>query len=178
MYPSASRGLNVSSTSPDDWKYVSEGGATIVFSYRGPPHAVFSGTVLRLRKVSRKLNHDVGLQSESESVVFEGEEEEPDDPSISFQQNVTSQLIPPAYLPRLDAVRVEQRWLEMLKAASQNARPLERQRRDEIDVHHRKGVLATNLVGGDGLAVEIKVRTHILSPSSSILSLEVFSDLL
>src|SRR5258708_6482561 len=37
-------------TSPSDWKYVSEGGATIVFSYAGPPHPDFAHTVLRLRK--------------------------------------------------------------------------------------------------------------------------------
>ena len=94
MNTSATSSHNVTSTSPGDWKYVSEGGATIVFSYCGPPDPVFTGTVLRLRKVSRNLNKDVGLHSDSGSAAFEGEEEEPDDPSISFQQKVISQLIP------------------------------------------------------------------------------------
>ena len=41
---------HVGDTSPHDWKYVSEGGSTIVFSYAGPPHPHFDGTALRLRK--------------------------------------------------------------------------------------------------------------------------------
>lgn len=150
--------LHTSSTSPDDWKYISEGGATIVFSYRGPPHPAFDGTVLRLRKTSHDLER--GSESRPDSAPLDGEEE-PDDPSIVFQQKVTSKLIAPDYLPRLESVRVEQRWLEALKAASEKCRPVERQLRDQIDVRRCKAVLATDLVGGEGWAVEIKVRVQI-----------------
>lgn len=155
--------ISASLTSPGDWKYVSEGGATIVFSYRGPPHPVFSGTVLRLRKARHELNIAVPWQPDSkpasESVIAEGvEQEEPDDPSISFQQKVASQLIEPAFLPRLEPVLVERSWLEGLRDSSEKDRPLERRSNDDIDVTRRKGVLATDLVGGgDGWAVEIKV---------------------
>ena len=174
MNTSATSSHNVTSTSPGDWKYVSEGGATIVFSYCGPPDPVFTGTVLRLRKVSRNLNKDVGLHSDSGSAAFEGEEEEPDDPSISFQQKVISQLIPPAYLPRLEPVHVDQRWLEALKTVSEKVRPVERQLKDELDVHHHKGVLATDLVGGEGLAVEIKVSKDNHPYSLCFLTLRLF----
>ncbi|KAL5529538.1 hypothetical protein ACEPAG_5523 [Sanghuangporus baumii] len=167
---------SASSTSPDDWKYVSEGGATIVFSYRGPPHPVFSGTVLRLRKARHELTIDVPWQPDSkplasESVLAEGEVEEPDDPSISFQQKVTSRLIEPEFLPRLETVLVERTWLETLRDSSEKDRPLERRTKDDIDVNRRKSVLATDLVGGDGWAVEIKPKWGFL-PNSEYLSSE------
>ncbi|KAL5511328.1 hypothetical protein ACEPAH_4544 [Sanghuangporus vaninii] len=169
--------ISTSSTSPDDWKYVSEGGATIVFSYRGPPHPVFSGTVLRLRKARHELNIDVPWQPDSkavvssESVLAEGEEEEPDDPSILFQQKVTSRLIEPEFLPRLETVVVERTWLETLRVSSESDRPLERRTKDDIDVNRRKAVLATDLVGGDGWAVEIKPKWGFL-PNTKYLSSE------
>jgi inositol-pentakisphosphate 2-kinase len=135
-------------TQPKDWKYVSEGGATIVFSYIGPPNPVFDGTVLRLRK--RK----VSLDDQSLEVVLG---DEPDDPSIEYQTKVISRLIPSQHLPVLQTVHLEKRWLQDFAQFHAASRPEDRTRLDIIDLSRKKGVLATDLVGGNWLAVEIKV---------------------
>lgn len=175
---------DAATTSPSDWKYVSEGGATIVFSYVGPPRPDFKRTVLRLRKSviqpppkpiqkpldlaeewGRKkedeveeawktyliLNESAALREDKE------EEEEPEDPTIEFQKRVTSLLIPPKHLPRLEPVRVQRDWLQELARLSEAQRPPERRAKDAIDPLKTKAVLATDLVGGKGMAVEIKV---------------------
>lgn len=144
--------VNASSTSPTDWQYVSEGGATIVFSYRGHRHSIFTGNVLRLRKI--KFDQ-IAIENPSERAG-----EEPDDPTIEFQRRVTSKLLPPENLPRLETVQVYRPWLEDLQRLAEGDRPPERRRIDTIDVNRRKAVLATDLVGGEGWAVEIKVSFH------------------
>ena len=134
-------------TSISDWSYVSEGGATIVFSYVGAPHPVFSHSVIRLRKAplnKRDLINDI-------------DEEEPDDPSIAFQNEVTALLLPAIHLPRLESVHVTREWLSELSIAAQSKRPELRKAADDIDLSRRKAVIATDLVGGKGWAVEIKV---------------------
>ena len=145
-----------SQTDPSDWKYVSEGGATIVFSYVGPVHPVFTGTVLRIRKVP--------IQAEGESVIPDAEsnEEEPDDPSIAFQNRVTSLVVPSIHLPVMESVRVERGWLAKLSSIVEQKRPEARRLKDTIDLGRKKAVIATDLVGGKGLAVEIKVREGAL----------------
>jgi inositol-pentakisphosphate 2-kinase len=169
--------LDVTQTSPADWHYISEGGASIVFSYRGPPNPAFSDKVLRLRKSSRERqlkydnipNHNSsgeaaaeGHRSQSQSTGPEPNEvldlDSAEDRSISFQQTVSARLIEPAFLPRLETITVEQQWLEVLSTESEGARPAERQRKDGIDTRRTNAVLATDLVGYQGLAVEIKVR--------------------
>ena len=158
-------------TDPRDWSYISEGGATIVFSYNGPPHPHFSGTVLRLRKIEIKpppkeifkpLDYAEGVDDTS-SEDDGGEEssdddDEPDDPSIAFQNRITSRIISPKHLPRLEAVKVGRSWLEHLKKHGEKRRPESRRTIDTIDTGKKKAVLATDLVGGAGWAVEIKVR--------------------
>ena len=168
---------DATTTSPSDWKYVSEGGATIVFSYAGPPRSDFKRTVLRLRKsvthpppkpIQKPLDlaEEWGRKKEDEleeawkAAAFEEdkeEEEEPDDPTIEFQKRVTSLLIPPKHLPRLEPVRVQREWLQELARLSEAQRPPERRAKDGIDPLKTKAVLATDLVGGKGMAVEIKV---------------------
>ena len=126
---------------------MSEGGATIVFSYAGPPHPNFDGTILRLRKfLSRQGRY---TQSDSES--------EGDDPIIEYQSKCIERLIPPQYLPRLETVVLDRSWLEALVTLHDSARPEERREKGGIDLERKKGVLATDLVGGNWLAVEIKV---------------------
>ncbi|KAI5120489.1 hypothetical protein M0805_006509 [Coniferiporia weirii] len=161
---SSEQPVSASTTSPSDWRYVSEGGATIVFSYCGPSNPLFSGTVLRLRKAT--IQHSAPKDGNRY-----GENGEPDDPSIAFQHKVTSQLISPAYLPRLETVGVNRSWLEILRRSSEDARPSERRRKDDIDVRRRKAVLATDLVGGEGWAVEIKPKWGFL-PNLTHLSME------
>lgn len=239
---------DLSTTSPKHWKYISEGGATIVFSYRGPPHPVFSNSVVRLRKcvrpggaehamatekdkevvkVEQKVEEgailkplevaevaeqrvrgrasgeslrsvrsahsarsllvqasNTGLQapapvpdSDSESdwgdLDSDNEEEvkgdktkvvveQPDDPTIAFQTRVTSRLVPLCYLPRLETARVGRRWVAELARIGEASRPEARRKVDGIDVDRRKGVVADDLVGWEGWAVEIKVRLWLL----------------
>jgi inositol-pentakisphosphate 2-kinase len=135
----------VSETSPQDWNYVSEGSSTIVFSYTGPSHQRFSGAVLRLKKTTRLV-----LSNSRNS-------EHDDDITVAFQHNVIERLIPPEHLPRIESVEVDKPWLEVLAGLCDTVRPPERRRKDQIDVAARKATLATDLVGGVALSVELKV---------------------
>ena len=172
---------DATTTSPSDWKYVSEGGATIVFSYAGPPRPDFKRTVLRLRKsvthpppkpIQKPLDlakewgrkKEDGLEEawKARSILNEDtgdkeDVEEPEDPTIEFQERVTSLLIPPKHLPRLEPVRVQRAWLQELARLSEAQRPPERRAKDGIDSLRTRAVLAADLVGGKGMAVEIKV---------------------
>lgn len=143
-------------TKPANWKYVSEGGATIVFSYAGPSHLDFDGTVLRLRKSTLPAE---GSQKKTAPVVpTQPTDGEPDDPTIEYQTKCMQKLIPPEHLPHLQTVQLDRFWLEELVKLQNDVRPEERKQRDEIDLERKKGVLATDLVGGNWLAVEIKVN--------------------
>lgn len=138
---------NITATSSSDWKYISEGGSSIVFSYIGTADE-FTGTALRLRKIENKLPY----------TEYTDGEQELDDPTISFQHRIIEKLVPSVYLPRLETVETDREWLELLAKQSEEKRPLERRAKDRIDAGRRKAVLATDLVGGLGWAVEIKVR--------------------
>lgn len=150
--------VDVSATSPADWKYVSEGGSSIVFSYAGPASPYFSGTALRLRK-SPITGGDVEVPHLDDTP----QDEEPDDPTVVFQQKVTSRLIPAEYLPRLLCVRVTEPWLQQLHDLSNEQRPEARRSKDAITVKKTKAVLADDLVGGEGFVIEIKVLPVSLS---------------
>ena len=159
----------IADTSPHDWKYISEGGSTIVFSYAGAPHPPFDGTALRLRKGPVPAHEDPDKYDQPTLTTGNEEsEEEPDDPTIVFQRTVIERLVPREYLPRLDAVHVERAWLQQLSELTEPLRPLERRAKDRIDVQRRKAVLATDLVGGKGWAVEIKVRPPLPPPFPSL----------
>ena len=86
--------------------------------------------------------------------------EDPDDPAIVFQHEVVARVLPEEYLPRLEAVQVSGGWLEELVALTEDSRPAERRAKDAIDLSKRRAVLSTDLVGGQAIAVEIKV--HLL----------------
>lgn len=134
----------LATTEPSHWKYVSEGGATVVFSYIGPANPHFDRSVLRLRKAS-------------------GLAEEADDPIVDFQNRCTSRLIPPIHLPRLRSVLLKENWVQRMISFHDDFRPTERRSKGGIDAARSKGVLATDLVGGDWVAVEIKVTCSILT---------------
>ncbi|KAJ7171990.1 inositol-pentakisphosphate 2-kinase, partial [Mycena filopes] len=149
----------LSETSPFDWVYICEGGATIVLSYRGPPNPFYDGTVLRLRKRAL-VDTDVVPDSEQ------------DDPIIEFQEKCLERLVPPAHLPRMKRVLVgadAENWLQSIAAQCEPLRPLERREKDCIDEKRFKAVLATDLVGGEGITVEIKPKWGFL-PSPTYLS--------
>ncbi|KIO28730.1 hypothetical protein M407DRAFT_6633 [Tulasnella calospora MUT 4182] len=169
---------DVSQTHPHDWSYVSEGGATIVFSYSGPPSKEFSGTVLRLRKITaqpppqeiyKPLDIAEGIdQASSEEddgydTSSSEDEDEPEDPTIAFQSRITSKLIPPEHLPRLEPAKLKRHFLEKLAKRGDKKRPQSRKDVDRIDTHKKKGVIATDLIGGNGWAVEIKPKWAFLA---------------
>ena len=144
-----STALDVTSTALTHWKYISEGGSSIVFSYTGPSSAEFDRTALRLRKAP----HGALMEPLSDDQQIAGD---PDDPTIVFQCEVIERLLPEEFLPRLEAVHVSRMWLEGLAQLTEEKRPAERRAKDAIDTRKRKAVLATDLVGGKGFAVEIK----------------------
>ncbi|KAH8092504.1 inositol-pentakisphosphate 2-kinase [Cristinia sonorae] len=150
--------LNVASTPPADWKYISEGGSSIVFSYIGTS-ADFIGTALRLRKIDNRLPY----------TEYADGVEESDDPSILFQHRIIEKLVEPQYLPRLESVETDRAWLEQLAKQTEEKRPADRRATDRIDAGRKKAVLATDLVGGLGWAVEIKPKWGFL-PTPKYLS--------
>jgi len=144
--------LNILETSPSDWTYISEGGSSIVFSYVGPTNPQFNRTALRLRKIA----------NDTEQPDTTTDAEEQDDPTIIFQHQIIQRLVNPEYLPRLESVRVDAKWLGDLAKACEERRPLERRAKDRINLRKQKAVLATDLVGGKGWAVEIKPKWGFL----------------
>jgi len=143
----------ISETDPRDWEYVAEGGSTIVFSYNGPRSLSFDGMVLRLRKTPRRSHSDLTAPTGKEGSNLEDTE----DPAVDFQEHVISRLVPAEFLPHLEHVEVEPAWLEKMIVAHDGKRPEKRRVKDCIDLKRTKAVLATNLIGGKGWAVEIKV---------------------
>ena len=160
--------LSIVNTSPQDWKYVAEGGANIIFSYNGGAHPDphFNGMILRLRKTTflqRDITQDstcavTSALSGFPSVNRPNDTDEPDDQMIEFQRKVIGRLIPPEYLPQLTPIRVERAWLQDLANLCDSVRPSHRRQNDHIDVTKTKAVLVTDLIGSNALVVEIKVK--------------------
>ena len=158
---------NVLQTVPQDWKYVSEGGATIVFSYIGHSHPAFDGAVLRLRKSSLSAAKSVN-EGHKQGIDSAALGDEPDDPSIEYQMKCMQKLIPAEHLPRLQTVQIHRSWLENFSAFHNPSRPEGRRMADEVDLTRKKAVLATDLVGGHWLAVEIKVSVKACHEISNL----------
>ncbi|KAJ3922340.1 inositol-pentakisphosphate 2-kinase [Lentinula edodes] len=125
--------LDLTDTYPDHWKYLSEGGATLVFSYAGPQDERFHNKVLRLGK--------------NNTVV------EDEDSLILFQTEVISRLVLQKHLAVLETVLLSSSWLESLSSLCKKSRP--DWRTGDIDTNRTKGFLATNLVSSP-ISVEIK----------------------
>lgn len=142
----------IATDAKNDWSYLAEGSASMVFSYVGPSHPTYNGRVLRLRKAPRQNSRQSPPYTPCDIIPAES-----DDPSIAFQERVMSKLIPKECLPRLQAGRVNFHWLTELASVAELRRPVERAVKDGIDLYGCKAVLATDLVGGSGWAVEIKV---------------------
>ena len=84
-----------------------------------------------------------------------------DDPTVDFQEHVISRLVPAEFLPHLEHVQVERVWLEKMTAVHDEKRPAKRRAKDMIDLKRTRAVLATDLIGSKGWAVEIKVRLKL-----------------
>ncbi|KAJ7085641.1 inositol-pentakisphosphate 2-kinase [Mycena belliarum] len=179
---------HLTDTVPADWEYLSEGGATIVFRYKGPPNPAFEGTVLRLRKcplyddTGRRIPKPLEFEScealaDRFGLPLDAPPPAPErpDPTVSFQQEIIAQLIPPAHLPRLEPLETlggktkRGPWLETLAEQCDPQRPLERRQTHGIEQVYPTPVLATDLVGGQGIAVEIKPKWGFI-PSPTHLS--------
>ena len=143
----------ISETDPRHWTYIAEGGSTIVFSYDGPRNLHFDGTVVRLRKSVLRSSSDPTPPISNEKAG-----QDADDPTVDFQEYVVSRLVPAEFLPHLEHVQVERAWLEKMVNAHDEKRPAKRRTKDSIDLDRTKAVLATDLIGSKGWAVEIKVR--------------------
>jgi inositol-pentakisphosphate 2-kinase len=138
--------FSLSQTPPSEWKYISEGAATVVFSYNGPHHPILSGRVLRLRKAPRE-GHDPRHSAS-------------DDNLVAFQRSVVSRLLDPSYLPDLQIIPLQADWVEALSINHESFRPQERRSTSVIDCSRQTGVLAPDLIGGLSCAVEVKVIKH------------------
>jgi Inositol-pentakisphosphate 2-kinase len=143
--------LRLSETSPAEWKYISEGGATIVFSYQGPCHPILTGKVLRLSKTPRE--GPLCVSDDNPQLAVES------------QQKVISRLLSPSYLVDLQVVPLEAQWVEAFAVHHESSRPQERRSTSMINLTGRTGVLAPDLIGGLSCAVEIKVNSSIVKKS-------------
>ena len=151
---------SVSQTLVQDWQYLAEGGSTIVFAYVGPAHHILSNKVLRLRKAK----HQSTVTKEN---AFAPPLIDLDDPAIAFQQTIIRRLIPKELLPLLEVVWVDKEWVRPFAEATETHRPEARRLVDRIDLDRETAVLADNLIGGSGLAVEIKVTFITIYPIPS-----------
>lgn len=173
----------VSDTSPNDWHYLSEGGATLVLSYRGPSDARFNGMVLRLRKTDiRKPNSLPGnapaknIRCERINHRHDEDEEASQAPDASViqrecQERIVGRLIPGRYLPRLSLVGTDPDWLSQLADQVHRRRPLLRREKDAIDVTRSNALLATDLTASGSWSIEIKPKWGFL-PNAAHLSPE------
>ncbi|KAG2366193.1 inositol-pentakisphosphate 2-kinase [Suillus spraguei] len=127
----------ITETKPQDWIYVSEGAATIVFSYQGPHNVKFSDHVLRLRKVAHGSSDNILLETNTEQLDY---------PMIAFQENIISKLVPSEFLPSLVVVVLDEDWLRSFVVLRNGDRTAERRQTDQIDVRRSKGVLSTDLL--------------------------------
>src|ERR1700761_5571270 len=137
--------LSVTSTLVTHWKYLNEGGASLVLAYTGPSDIRFDNSILRLRK----------------SPIHPSTPHQPiptpaDDPTVVFQAHVISPLLNSRYLPTLHIVALGPLWLSELARSIHDLRPKTRSDADQIDLTRASGVLATNVIGTTGIAVEIK----------------------
>ncbi|GAA5914095.1 hypothetical protein JCM8208_005138 [Rhodotorula glutinis] len=151
----------ISSTAPLDWRYTAEGGANLVLSFAGPSSSPFAYHVLRLRK--RKL----GAMSRG------ADEAVPSEVEVDFGARVVAPLLGPSNVVDMRKVELERPGLEELVRAVREGgcRPSEREQEDEVDLDAPVGVLAEDLVAGEGvIAVEIKPKWGFLPPCASLSS--------
>lgn len=164
--------LDITFTSPEDWTYISEGGATLVLSYRGAYHQGLTGMVLRLRK-ERLHKPDTFHPSFTDLESHDADHSEQPlghltDQSYfveraAFQEEIIAKYISPIFLPRFRIACADESWLRKLSKIVETLRPLGRREVDRISCHQHKAILATDLVGRQGLVIEIKVSiTYLL----------------
>lgn len=147
--------LSLSSTSPSDWSYLSEGGANVILSYNGPYLSPFFSKVIRVRK-------------RAGGVAIVGGEAE------LFRTRVVPQLLGEQFLLRAQVVEVGREWLDGLESSLRDGRKRESSREnDEGGDWDQRVELLDDLVTGKGvLSVEIKPKWLFLPPSSASRSIK------
>lgn len=142
-HQSLGESIDLSDTNSSDWRYLAEGGATMVFSYTGPSHPVYSAMVLRARK--RIFTSQYGLMQVHE------------DNNFLFHRTVIMRILDSEFLPVLLPAHASRDWLFQLTESAEKWRPEERRAVNGLDPTNCSLTLATDLVGRQGLVVEIKV---------------------
>ncbi|GAA5900671.1 inositol-pentakisphosphate 2-kinase [Sporobolomyces salmoneus] len=135
---------SISSTRPEDWSYLAEGGANLVLTYRSQDNSAFNRKVLRLRK-RNKAGKSLGGEADTD-----------------FHNFIIQPLFPHAV--ELETAPVEREWLQGVQKMldEEETRPQERRETSEIDVESQFGILADDLLGGEGFAFEIKPKWGFL----------------
>lgn len=147
-------------TQPSDWTYIAEGGAHIVFSYRGRSEA-YATRALRVRKPS----------ATTEPLV----QAEENDACDRWRRNILPQLLPWQLLTTFSEVILEEWWYNELLAMADVVRPAQRKLATDLTAKgNRTGVLLEDLTssedanGAIAVAIEIKVRYPV--PGDLLLS--------
>lgn len=137
-------------TQPSDWAYIAEGGAHIVFSYRGRSET-YATRALRARKPS----------ATAEPLV----QAEENDVCDRWRRNILPKLLPWQLLTTFSDVILEERWYKELLAMVDVVRPAQRKLTTDLTAKgNRTGVLLEDLTssedanGAIAVAIEIKVR--------------------
>jgi len=143
-----------SSTTVADWTYIAEGGDTMVLAYTGQPRADLDRTVLRLKKLRRNPT-----MLPDGSGPYAPEPVTDDNFTLRYQHEIIERLLPTKLLPRYGTAQVTPQWLASVNDAMENKRPAQRLIDDYISLRQSRGLLATNLIAGNGVVVELKVRS-------------------
>lgn len=149
----------ISSSTSDEWEYLAEGGAHLVFAYRGSS-SFFRNKVIRVRK--DRLDGP-STQKQQETLF--------DVARDHLSRHIIPALVPYEILPSDDRVTVSIDWIRSLLHDSVDRRPASRlsarsedsllESTDTLDNAFIEVSLVENLLGGVGdLAVEIKVSRH------------------
>jgi inositol-pentakisphosphate 2-kinase len=152
-------------TRPVEWKYLSEGGANVVYVYRGWREG-FKNKALRIKKISPVVKSS---QSERQSTT----------PNDYWQEKILPHVLrhvdrdARGLLPTRRKMRVTSLWISAMDQYSKKDRPAHRlqsgyadlERRDE----HSLVVLTDDLIGGAGhIAIEIKPKAGFVPPTEGL----------
>lgn len=133
-------------STPNDWHYLAEGGANVIFAYHGRDESLL-GMVLRLSKgkVDRKDPEGRG--------------------QLEFAQRVLYSLLSEGMICKAWLLAIEQGLLHGLAADSESVRPALRRNKDAIDLTRPNAVLVQDMtyspVGHTVLSIEIKVGRFV-----------------
>jgi hypothetical protein len=155
---------DIQSSQTEEWTYLAEGGAHLVFAYHGTASSL-RNKVLRVRK-SHVESPTCGTFEEG-ITTFERAR-------VYFANTITPVLVPPELLPEEWRVSVRTDWIRALEADSLSLRPKSRTSlRSSLSGDQQSTSdesvevsLVENLLGAEGdVAIEIKVRSSV-SPSA------------